>query len=149
MDNFTYFIAATEGDRFLGYFKIGFSKNWKSRLEHLQRMVPFEITPIWVVRCDGTELEMAIKNQYKVDIIRGEWFHIPDHHYRPPRGKFDGFWVDHHSVQCDNFIKDVGQCIFEREWNKGRYCLEFRHPHVERYKIHPVSNFVGGALDAI
>src|SRR5271157_1803667 len=63
------------GNREHGWYKIGFSRYFRRRLENLQSGVPFPLETISLWETDEAwQLEQKLHEHFAVKVIRGEWF---------------------------------------------------------------------------
>lgn len=66
------------GNRELGWYKIGLSKNIRERLKTLRQMVPFKVKKIssWSYVADVALLEQYLHRQFHKQRLQGEWFQL-------------------------------------------------------------------------
>lgn len=74
---YIYIIQASDPDR---YYKIGYSKNPKHRIQNMGVKLPFEVKPIHLIETNHMILvEHYLHSKYQSKRARGEWFELtPD-----------------------------------------------------------------------
>lgn len=73
-----YFIS---GDRFepTGFYKVGISGGYKSRISAIRHNSPFNIiTVLMVLHSDPRELEKLVMHEFAEHSFKGEWFKVGD-----------------------------------------------------------------------
>ena len=71
---YVYFVSAFHMVQ-CGYFKVGITSNYKTRLQQIQSGSPFKIIAISIVtHSNPIYLEQAVLEEFKTYRIRGEWF---------------------------------------------------------------------------
>jgi|CZKY01.1.fsa_nt_gi hypothetical protein len=68
------------GNRELGWFKIGKSRNIENRFKDLCCVLPFPIEQIEIFKCDDPGfVEVQLHRHFASKRMRGEWFRLDEH----------------------------------------------------------------------